>query len=193
MSVFPACGVCSAGDSNTTSSASFEATVGPKLDLAAFVRYIASQNFIAQNDGFNGYDGMNNFYFYRLEGSTSHVFIAWDEDNAFLAPDFQITTRLTENVLTRNTLQVPAFSSQYFSVLLEAATAASDWLRPETERQLTMIAAALEEDTLKPYSNAEHAADREAMLAFAPARIAYVQCEVAKATGTTRPPGCAAQ
>ena len=41
---------------------------------------------------------MNNFYFYRLENSPSHVFIAWDEDNAFLQPDFGITTRLEENV-----------------------------------------------------------------------------------------------
>ena len=28
---------------------------------------------------------MNNFYFYRLEDTTRHVFIAWDEDNAFLS------------------------------------------------------------------------------------------------------------
>ena len=58
---------------NNTASASFEATIGPRLDLAAFVRYIASQNFIAQNDGFNGYAGMNNFYFYRLEDRKSVV------------------------------------------------------------------------------------------------------------------------
>jgi len=177
---------------NTNSSNTFEEAVAPRLDLPAFVRYIAVQNFIAQNDGFNGYDGMNNFYFYRLEDSTSHVFIAWDEDNAFLAPDFQITTRLNENVLTRNTLQVPAFNFQYLSVLLEAAGSATDWLQQETQRQLTMIAGAMQEDTLKPYSNAEHAADRDTMLAFGPARVAYVQCEVAKITGTTRPAGCAA-
>jgi spore coat protein CotH len=177
---------------NNTASASFEQTVASRLDLPAFVRYIAAQNFIAQNDGFNGYDGMNNFYFYRLEDSTSHVFIAWDEDNAFLAPDFQITTRLNENVLTRNTLQIPAFNSQYLAVLLEAAGSATGWLQQETQRQLTMIAGAMQEDTLKPYSNAEHAADRDTMLAFGPARVAYVQCEVAKLTGTTRPAGCAA-
>ena len=177
---------------NSTPAASFEQTIGARLDLPGFVRYVAVQNFIAQNDGFNGYDGMNNFYFYRLEDSASHVFIAWDEDNAFLTPDFQITTRLNENVLTRNTLQVPAFNAQYLSVLLEAATAATDWLQQETQRQLTMIAGAMQEDTLKPYSNAEHAADRDTMLAFAPARIAYVQCEVAKLAGTPRPAGCAA-
>lgn len=177
---------------NTTASSSFEATVGPKLDLAAFVRYIAMQNFIAQNDGFNGYDGMNNFYFYRLEDSDMHVFIAWDEDNAFLAPDFPIATRLGDNVLTRNTLQVSSFSRQYYETLLEAAESANDWMQAEIERQLTMIAAAMQEDTRKPYTNAEHAADGEAMLAFTPARVSYVRCEVATAVATPLPAGCAA-
>lgn len=175
---------------NDTASASFEQTVGPRLDLAGFVRYLAAQNFIAQDDGFNGYDGMNNFYLYRLENSTSHVFIAWDEDNAFLSPDFQITTRLDDNVLTRKTLQLSAYSSLYFTSLSEAATSASDWMQAETERQLAMIAAAMQEDTVKPYTNAEHATARDTILAYAPARITYVQCEVAKTVGTPRPAGC---
>ena len=175
---------------NTTPSASFEPVVGASLDLAAFVRYLAAQNFIAQNDGFNGYDGMNNFYFYRLENSAKHVFIAWDEDNAFLAPDFQVTTRFDDNILTRNTMQLPAFSSQYFSVLQEAATSASDWLQGETQRQLLMIADAMQADTVKPYTNAEHATARDTMLAFGPARVTYVRCEVAKRLATTRPVGC---
>jgi len=177
---------------NTTASDSFEQTVGASLDLAAFVRYLAVQNFVAQNDGFNGYDGMNNFYFYRLENSAKHVFIAWDEDNAFLAPDFQITTRLDDNILTRNTLQLPAFSSQYFSVMQEAATSASDWIQGEMRRQLSMIADAMQADTVKPYTNAEHATARDTMLAFGPARVTYVRCEVAKTVGTARPAGCPA-
>jgi len=175
---------------NDTPSTTFEQTVGPRLDLGAFVRYIAAQNFISQEDGFNGYDGMNNFYFYRLENSPSHVFIAWDEDVAFLQPDFGITTRNEENVLTRKTLELPAYQSQYFSVLSEAATSASDWLRPEMQRQFDMIHNAMIEDTLKPYTNAEYAADRETLLAFPDARITYVRCEVAKQTGAPRPSGC---
>ena len=175
---------------NDTSTASFEQAVGASLDLAAFVRYIAVQNFVAQDDGFNGYDGMNNFYFYRLENSAKHVFIAWDEDNAFLSPDFNITTRLDDNILTRNTMQLPAFSSQYFSVMQEAATSASDWMQGEAQRQLTMIAEAMQADTVKPYTNAEHATARATLLAFGPARVTYVRCEVAKSVGTTRPSGC---
>ncbi|MDO8681237.1 MAG: CotH kinase family protein [Acidobacteriota bacterium] len=175
---------------NNTPAASFEQTVGPKLDLPGFVRYIAAQNFIAQDDGFNGYDGMNNFYFYRLEDSTSHVFIAWDEDNAFLSPQFLFNTRLGDNVLTRKTLEVPAFQAQYYNVLLEAATSASDWLQQEMQRQFAMIANAMESDTKKPYSNSDHATARDAMLAFPAARITVVRCDVAKQTGTTLPAGC---
>ena len=175
---------------NNTVSPLFEQTIGPKLDLTAFVRYISAQNFIAQNDGFNGYDGMNNFFFYRLENSPQHVFIAWDEDVGFLQPDFGITTRNEENVLTRKTLELPAYQSQYFSVLLEAATSATDWLRSEMQRQFDMIHTAMLEDTVKPYTNAEYAADRESLLAFPDARITYVRCEVAKQTGAARPPGC---
>ncbi len=175
---------------NTSSANSFEQTVAPRLDLAAFVRYIAVQNFVAQNDGFNGYDGMNNFYIYRLENSTSHVFIAWDEDNAFLQPDFGITTRTDENVLTRRVLDTGSFRTQYFGVLSEAASSAADWLRQEMQRQFDMINAAMTTDTLKPYSNAEHQAARETLLAFPDARITYVRCEVAKQTGAARPAGC---
>ena len=175
---------------NNTPSSSFEATVGPRLDLGAFVRYIAAQNFIAQNDGFNGYDGMNNFYFYRLENSQSHVFIAWDEDNAFLQPDYGITTRNDDNVLSRKTLELPAYQSQYFSVLSDAAASASDWLRQEMQRQLDMINEAMLSDTLKPYSNADYTAARESLLAFPQSRITFVRCEVAKQTGATRPSGC---
>jgi hypothetical protein len=177
---------------NTTPAAGFEQAVGARLDLVAFVRYLAVQNFIAQNDGFNGYDGMNNFYLYRLENSDRHVFIAWDEDNAFLSPDFQLTTRLDDNILTRNTMQLPRYSAHYFSTLQEAATSAADWMQAETDRQLAMIASAMQEDTLKPYTNAEHAAARETMLAFGPARVAYVRCETAKTLGTPRPAGCTA-
>jgi spore coat protein CotH len=175
---------------NATPGAAFESTIGPRLDLTAFVRYIAAQSFISQNDAFNGYDGMNNFYFYRLENSSTHTFIAWDEDNAFLASDFAITTRLDENVLTRKTLELANFRSQYFGVLSEAASSAADWMRQEMQRQFDLINQAMLEDPRKPYSNAEFAAERDRLLAFPDARITYVRCEVSKQTGASRPAGC---
>jgi spore coat protein CotH len=175
---------------NDTPTDRFEQTIGERLDLGAFVRYIAAQNFIAQDDGFNGYDGMNNFYFYRLEDSTKHTFIAWDEDVAFLSSEFGITTRLEENVLTRKTLELAGYRSQYFSVLAEAATSAADWMRQEMQRQLDLINQAMLEDPQKLYTNAEYSAEREQLLAFPDARVTFVRCEVAKQTGAARPTGC---
>ena len=175
---------------NQAAASSWEQAVNAKFDLAAFVRYIAVQTFIAENDGFNGYAGMNNFYIYRLENSDRHVLITWDEDNAFLTPDFAIMTRVDENILTRKTLELNQYRAQYFDVLLEAATSATDWLRQELQRQLDMISEAMQSDTKKPYSNSDHAAEREKLLAFPAARITYVRCEVSRQTGTARPAGC---
>ena len=183
---------------NDTPSASFVSVINDRLDLAAFVRYAALQNFVAQNDGFLGYDGMNNFYFYRLENRNTHVCIAWDEDNAFLSTDFALNTRHDENVLMRKVMELAEYRSQYYAALQEAAAAAAHvaegeaqgWLRQEIERQLDMIADAMREDTVKPYSNEAHAADRETMLAFATPRITYVQCEAARQAGTVLPSGC---
>jgi spore coat protein H len=175
---------------NDTPSPSFDQAISARLDLPAFVRYIAAQNFIAQNDGFNGYDGMNNFYFYRLEDSSRHTFIAWDEDNAFLATDFSITTRLDENVLTRKTLELTDYRSQYFSVLSEAASSAAGWLRIEMQRQFDLISQAMQEDTQKPYSNADFAVERDRLLTFTDARVTFVRCEVSKQTGSAPPAGC---
>ncbi len=175
---------------NNASASEFERVVTPLVDLPGFVRYIAAQNFVAQDDAFNGYAGMNNFYFYRLEDSSRHTFIAWDEDNAFLSANFAITTRLDENVLTRRTLEIAAYREQYFSVLAEAADAAAGWMRQEMQRQFDLIHQAMLEDTQKPYSNDQYAAERERLLAFPDSRITFVRCEVARASGTTLPAGC---
>jgi len=175
---------------NETSAGAIEQAISSRLDLPAFVRYIATQNFVADFDGFNGYDGMNNFYMYRKEESSQQVLIAWDEDNAFLQADYPILMRIDENVLTNKLLSLGSYRTQYFNVMLESADSATGWLRQEMQRQLEMINEAMLADTLKPYTNAEYMADREALLAFPESRITYVRCEVAKQTGATRPSGC---
>ena len=175
---------------NNAPAADFERVVSPLLDLPGFVRYIAAQNFVAQDDGFNGYAGMNNFYLYRLEDSTAHAFVAWDEDNAFLSTDFALTTRLDDNVLTRRTLDIAGYRSQYFSVLAEAADAAAGWMRQEMQRQFDLINQAMIEDAQKPYTNDQYAAERDRLLAFTDSRITFVRCGVARAAGTALPAGC---
>jgi len=175
---------------NETSSGGLEQAIADRLDLPALVRYISAQNFVAEYDGFNGYDGMNNFYMYRKEESPQHVLIAWDEDGAFLQPDYQIMLRIDEHVLTNKLLSLNAYRTQYFNVMLEAADSATGWLRQEMQRQLDMINEAMLADTLKDYTNSEYQAARETLLTFPAARITYVRCEVARGTGAPLPSGC---
>jgi spore coat protein CotH len=152
------------------------------LDLHQFMRYVAAQNFVGQNDGFLGYEGINNFYFYRLENSTQHVFIAWDEDNAFWGTDFAIDTRHDENVLMRKAMQVPELRDTYYSALREAARLSEEpsgpealpWFEYEVRRQLALIDSAMREDANKPYSNDEFDAGRNAAIQFARDRARYV-------------------
>jgi spore coat protein CotH len=182
---------------NETAIERFEEVVGPMLDLRAFIRYVAAQNFVAENDGFLGYAGVNNFYFYRLEDRQTHVFISWDEDNGFVSTDFGLAMRHDENVLMRRALEVASLRQYYYQTLADAANSAAEgspasapWLEREIRRQLDLIAEAMREDSAKPYSNGDHDAARASMLAFTSARISYVRCEVARQTGQPLPAGC---
>lgn len=173
----------------------FRAEVGAYLDLPAFMRYVAAQNFVAQRDGFLGYAGMNNFYFYRLEGTATHVFLAWDEDNAFDNVDWSITDRHDENVLMRKAMQVPELAAEYYAALRQAADLASEptgdngqpWLEYEVQRQLDLIAQPIRDDNNKPYTVVDHEAAREQMLEFAARRAAVVREQLPGTSSARRP------
>lgn len=164
----------------------YMSTLNEHLDLHAFIRYVAAQNFVGQNDGFLGYAGVNNFYLYRKENSASHVFLAWDEDNAFWGPDFPIAMRHQENVLMNKAMQVPELNAAYHAVLAQAVASASEltgpgnlpWLEYEIRRQCDLIYDAFREDTSKPYSNDDHDNACVAMILFARGRPGFVASEL---------------
>jgi hypothetical protein len=151
--------------------------------LRFLARYVAVQNFLGENDGFIGYDGMNNFYFYRKENSDQHILIAWDEDNAFWGPTFDLATRHDENVLFRKMMEVRELRDLYYATLLEAVHSAQEpaegsdeaWLDFEIRRQLDLIDEPLSQDTKKPYTNDDHAFHRTAMIIFATERPRFVE------------------
>ena len=164
----------------------YQPVLGEHLDLDAFMRYVAAQNFVGQNDGFLGYAGMNNFYFYRLEDSNKHVFLAWDEDNAFWGPDFPIRQRHDDNVLMRKAMQVPALSDAYYAMLDDAVRSTEEptgpegltWFEYEVRRQLALIESAMSEDPSRPYSFNDFQNARNAMVLFARERSRYVRTAV---------------
>jgi spore coat protein CotH len=173
----------------------FNSTLNEHLDLQAFMRFIAAQNFVGENDGFLGYEGINNFYFYRRENSAQHVFIAWDDDNAFWGPEYPIDMRLQDNVLTRKAMQVPELRDTYYNVLAEAIRLTDEpigdgltWLEHEIRRQATMIQDAMREDPSRPYSFDEHETAFAHMISFARGRSRYINEQMGAASSSRRRP-----
>ena len=173
-----------------TPLAAFADTIKAHLDLDAWLQYVAAQNFIAQHDGLLGYAGANNFYLYRRDGGP-HVFIAWDEDNAFASPDYPLDSRHDENVVMRKLMAQDALRAKYYHLLQLATASAAEvtpdrpdgWLRGEIQSQLDLIARAKYDDIFGPFSSNEQAAARETMLAFPGARVRFVSCQGAKEAG----------
>ena len=167
---------------NELGSDQYLPVLGEHLELRAFMRYVAAQNFVGQNDGFLGYAGMNNFYLYRLENSMRHVFLAWDEDNAFWGPEFPIDSRHAENVLMRNAMQVPELRDEYYDLLrraVELTEAPSgpegiSWFEFEVRRQLDLIEPAMREDPSRPYTFDEFQNARNAVILFSRQRGRFV-------------------
>ncbi len=169
----------------------YNSALNEHLDLHAFMRYLAAQNFVGQNDGFLGYEGVNNFYFYRRENSAQHVFIAWDEDLAFWGPEYPIGFRVQDNVLTRKAMQIPELRNAYYAGLSDAMRLTDEptgpeglkWLEYEIKRQSAMIHDAMRDDPSKPYSIEEHEAAQAHMISFAQNRSRYLSEQM----GTSQP------
>jgi spore coat protein CotH len=165
---------------NETPEDRLAATLGELFDLPGFIRYVAAQNFLAEEDGFLGTYGMNNFYLYRLENSSKHVLIAWDSDNTFWGPTFPTNEGHGDNVLMQKLMRIPEYAALYAAELRRTADLAEQdgWLDTEIIRQVQLIDAAMKEDTAKPFSNSNYEGDAGAMLGYTRARIAFVRCEL---------------
>ncbi len=184
---------------NETPEAIFDREVSNYLDLGKVASHLALENFVAEDDGILGYAGMNNFYMYRFEDSRRSQFLAWDKDNTFHAIDFDIMSRVGDNVLARRTLAIPGYRTTYLNTLLDAAASAMEpdpeaattdedgnetsrpgWLEREVRRQYDQIRSLTRTDTFKPFSNDEFEASIEGLLTFARERAAFVKDRVAE-------------
>ena len=177
---------------NETPLDRFTAEVGARLDLPQVIRFIAAQVFLGETDGFLGGFGINNLYFYRLENSDVHVFIAWDADNTFYHPEYPTNSGINDNILMRALMAIPEYNALWFEEMrrnVEMAEA-DEWLNTEIIRHLQRVDAAMKEDPLKPYSNGAYEGKAAEMLNFARARIAFVKCELERGAGN---PSCRAQ
>ena len=109
---------------NGPDDAVWRARVGEYLDLEAFMKQVAIEEFVVENDGLLGFDGMNNFYMYRAQGTTKHRLFAWDKDQAFQFPAREAPIRpsaSSDNVLFRRAMADPELRNIYLTALEDCA------------------------------------------------------------------------
>ena len=179
-----------------TTSAAWRTSVSAFLDLAKFIRHLAIENFLAEEDGLTGDYGPNNFYFYRFAGTDTFMFLPWDKSNAFWDVNFSIFRNIQDgpedhrSLLAVRALQEPDLFQLYLDTMLDCATFAlqgatpSDpgWLEAEINREDDQIHAAALADT-SLFTNAEFEQAILDLKSFAQNRSGIVQTQVAAARG----------
>lgn len=148
------------------------------LDLNGLIRALGASTFMAEWDGVFGYDGMNNFYLYRV-GEQARL-IPWDRDQAFHAATYPLLAGAAENTIGRRMLEDPELRSTYVQAVSEAMAAAEGdgWLEREFARQYALIHDAALADPFKHATNDEFEQAFAELIAFARTRPAFVRSEL---------------
>lgn len=137
---------------NGPDDAVWRSRVDEYIDLTQLMTYIGIEQFLADNDGFLGAQGMNNFYLYRTQGSSRHRLFPWDKDQAFQFVDSTIATT-DVNVLFRRAMTYPDLRETYFNTLESCArmAAAESFLSLEIDRLVGQIFDAVRSDPRKQW------------------------------------------
>jgi CotH protein len=177
------------------SDASFPSSIAPYLDINEFIKFVAVTVYLADQDGFLGDWGMNNFDVYQMNNKTVHVFIPWDKSEAIKpGPDYSIFHNLDDvpgsqhNRLMERIVNIPALRSQYLDALAQVADSASElvagdprgWMEREVERENAQIQDAVFADPTKSYTNDDYLAAVEAARTFARQRADAVRAQIAR-------------
>jgi spore coat protein H len=173
---------------NESPADDFAGSVGRYLDLDLLMKYLAVESFLDETDGLTGDWAANNFYLYRFRQSDRAQFIPWDKDHTFQNVTTPVTGRLSRGVLVPRALAVPEFRQKYLEALAQCVAfsqeAAGDdprgWLEREVERQSQLVAAAVAQDPVSPYSFDQFRADVDGMLTFARLRPGVAACEASQ-------------
>jgi hypothetical protein len=189
---------------NETNDAVFRTAMAEYLDLRTFVRHVAVEMFLADNDNFLGDFGMANFYLYRFQNTKMFTIMAWDKSNAFRHHAYTIWHNITDvpgsqrNRLMSRLLSFRDLYDLYLDTLMECVRSVSEpnagstdgrgWLEREVERQYTQIRDAVLSDPDKPYSNDDFEKAVNDVRAFARLRGEFVTREVSAARGQSFQP-----
>lgn len=181
---------------NTDSDAAFPLNIAKWTDSDNFAKHIAVENFVADQDGFNGDYGVNNFYLYRWTNSTRLTFIPWDKSEAFKnAPTLPIFHNFLDgdparrNHLSSRMMALADAQRLYLDALLAAAKSAAEldpdnpadtrgWMEREIDREYAQIKDLVYGDSQKPFSNEEFEQAVADLRTFARARPDNVVSQV---------------
>ena len=182
---------------NQTSDAVFRTAIAEYLDLKKFIRHVAVEMFLADNDAFLGEFGMANFYLYRFQDTKLFTIIAWDKSNAFTHHAYPIWHNITDvpasqqNRLMARALSFRDLYDLFLDTLMECVRSASElaagstdgrgWLEREVEREYTQIRDAVLSDPEKPYTNDDFENAISDVRVFARLRGDFVTREVTAA------------
>jgi spore coat protein H len=139
---------------NQTPDASFVSAMSGYFDLAQLYSYLATENALAETDGFLGSQGMNNFFLYQYGNQNRFTFIPWDKDTSLSGASYPVAQGVAENVLARRLLADPAQQKAYQEALRRAAGfVTTSFLGPRLEQVYSQIREAALTDTKKQFSN----------------------------------------
>lgn len=169
------------------SDANFRSAIAQYIDLNAFIRQVAAVVFLADNDGFLGNWGMNNFEIYRLQNKNLHVLLPWDKsESAVDGPEYSVFHNITDvpaaqrNRLMSRVLAFPDLRNLYLDTLLACANVADGWMEQEVEREYQLIRDATVTDPQKTYTDDQFNDAIENFKKFARQRSSFVRDEVAR-------------
>ena len=167
---------------NGPDDAVWRSRVEQYIDLKQLMTHIAIEQFLLDNDGFLGAQGMNNFYLYRFQGTQKHRLFVWDRDQSFIFQEGPIDTT-NVNVLFRRALTHPDLRETYLSTLETCARVAleNDFLLLEIDRLVAVIFDAANADTKKQFASEADRFDRAVsfLREYAARRPASVLSQVA--------------
>jgi spore coat protein CotH len=181
---------------NQSSDPNFRTAVEPFIDVKAFVRFVAVENFIADDDGVLGNWGMDNFYMYRRQDKTLFTLLPWDKSDAFgVGPDASVWHNILDvppaqqNRLMARALALPDVAQAFEDALRDciatiympdpARPDSSGWLESEINREYAQIRDLALADSNKPFTNDQFEQSISALVDFARRRGAYVTADLA--------------
>jgi hypothetical protein len=187
---------------NGSADADFTRVMADYMDLKYFMKHVAVERFLGEQDGIIGGFGMNNFYMYRYNKKNLNVVLAWDKSNAFESGPTETIWRFVtdvpaaqQNVLMRRALAVPELRQAYLDTLVACArlagTGSNGFLSREIDFEYNQTRDAAYADKNKqkqdprtglliPSSNADFEAEVVALRNFAAKRSDSVLDQVSK-------------